>query len=302
MRLFSLHFGLVDVFAREPLSGNGLSIFLLEHELPFELMQHITQEMRQFESIFLRKTDNPHRYIARIFTMEEELGFAGHPILGAACYLHAKNFRGVDELKLDFVTPEKTIPTVSVINTPDNFAWMEQGEAIFREPLDSTQTKELLSALTLSETDVAENLPLQVVSTGLPYLIVPVSKGLSRACINTPQFESLLADVGAKFVYVLDISMKEGRTWDNNGKVEDIATGSAAGPAAAYLVKHGLARFDDVILIKQGRFVGRPSELHACVRNDSGFMVTVKGQVCFVGEGSIKLPDQLIHRTAFSRH
>lgn len=301
MGAFSLQFGLVDVFAREPLSGNGLSIFLLEHELHSELMQRITQEMRQFESIFLRKTGNPHCYTARIFTMEEELGFAGHPILGAACFLHAKNFPGVDELKLNLVTPEKTIPTVSVINSAGNFAEMEQGEAIFQAPLDSIHAEELLRALTLSAGDVAEDLPLQVVSTGLPYLIVPVSKGLNRACINTNQFESLLARVGAKFAYVLDVAEREGRTWDNNGKVEDIATGSAAGPAAAYLVKHGRARAGEVVLIRQGRFVGRPSELQACVREESGLRVTVKGQVCFVGEGSVDLPDVLIRQEASSR-
>lgn len=300
MGSFILHFGLVDVFAEEPLTGNGLSIFLLEHELPTELMQRITQEMRQFESIFLQKTGDPHCYTARIFTMEEELGFAGHPILGAACFVHAKNFQGVDELKLTFVTPEKSIPTVSIINAPANFAEMEQGSAIFQAPINLIHTKELLSALNLSESDVAENLPLQVVSTGLPYLIVPVSKGLDKACICTRQFKSLLAEIGAKFVYVLDVFTKEGRTWDNDGKVEDVATGSAAGPAAAYLVKHGLAQAGEVISIKQGRFVGRPSELLACVRKESG-MVTVRGQVCFVGNGSIELPNQLIRRTDFIR-
>jgi len=230
--------------------------------------------------------------------MEEELGFAGHPILGAACYLHAKNFPEVDELKLDIVTPEKTVPTVSVINTPASFAEMEQGGAIFQAPIDSVHAKELLSALNLSATDAAENLPLEVVSTGLPYLIVPVSKGLEKACICTRQFESLLAEIGAKFVYVLDVFTKEGRTWGNDGKIEDIATGSAAGPAAAYLVKYGLARAGEVVLIRQGRFVHRPSELFACVRKDSDFMVTVKGQVCFVGSGSIELPDHLIQRKA----
>jgi len=84
MTLRTLPFWLVDVFAREPLAGNGLSVFLLEQELPANAMQRITQEMRQFETIFLRRIGESSRFNARIFTMEEELPFAGHPVIGAA--------------------------------------------------------------------------------------------------------------------------------------------------------------------------------------------------------------------------
>ncbi len=84
---------------------------------------------------------------------------------------------------------------------------------------------------------------MQVVSTGLPYLIVPVAQGLDRARIAVTDFGERLASVGAKFVYVFDLDKREGRSWNNTGAVEDVATGSAAGPAA----------------ICQGRFVGRPS-------------------------------------------
>jgi predicted PhzF superfamily epimerase YddE/YHI9 len=80
----------------------------------------------------------------------------------------------------------------------------------------------------------------QVASTGLPYLIVPVQSGLERARISHPGFEGLLDASGAKFVYVLDPDRPEGRTWDNAGRVEDVATGSAAGPAAGYLLHHGV--------------------------------------------------------------
>ena len=100
---------------------------------------------------------------------------------------------------------------------------------------------------------------MQVVSTGLPYLIVPVSSGLDRARIAVGDFEERLANVGAKFVYVFDPDRREGRSWDNAGTVEDVATGSAAGPAAAFLIAHGLAGAAEKIVISQGRFLGRPS-------------------------------------------
>jgi predicted PhzF superfamily epimerase YddE/YHI9 len=133
-----------------------------------------------------------------------------------------------------------------------------------------------------------------VVSTGLPYLIVPIIGNLEHARVVHPHFEALLATIEAKFVYVLDVDRREGRTWDNNGRVEDIATGSAAGPAAAYVVKHGLASRGESIVIAQGRFLDRRSELHAVVRGTSKLGVSVGGQVCLVGNGALRLPSALL--------
>jgi predicted PhzF superfamily epimerase YddE/YHI9 len=93
---------------------------------------------------------------------------------------------------------------------------------------------------------------------------------LERAAIVQPGFEALLATIGAKFVYVLHVTTREGRTWDNDGRVEDVATGSAAGPAAAYLVRHGLASPNEEITLHQGRFLGRPSELRVRVEGAAG--------------------------------
>ena len=103
---------------------------------------------------------------------------------------------------------------------------------------------------------------MQVASTGLPYLIVPVQPaGLAAAAIQVPDFEALLAECGAKFVYVLDPAASEGRTWDNAGRVEDVATGSAAGPAGGYLIAHGVHPAAEPFDIAQGRFTGRPSRI-----------------------------------------
>ena len=287
----TLPFSLVDVFAREPLSGNGLSVFVLDDELPKHAMQRITQEMRQFESIFLFRTEEPSVFRARIFTMEEELPFAGHPIIGAAALLHAESYAREESARFEFVMPERSIHATTRREGTSYFAAMDQGVAKFQAPVAETATDAFLRALNLSAADRPAALPLQVVSTGLPYLIIPIRTNLERARIVDPRFEALLATIGAKFVYVLDIDRREGRTWDNDGRVEDIATGSAAGPAAAYIVKHGLASSGESLVIAQGRFLNRPSELHVVVRGISELSVTVSGQVCFVGSGSLKLPD-----------
>jgi len=290
-----LPFWLIDVFAREPLSGNSLCVFLIDQELPTAVMQSITREMRQFETIFIRSAGGTSRFGARIFTMEEELHFAGHPIIGAASLVHAQQCTGNSVAHHMFVTRDREIPVVSYRDGSDYSAEMDQGPATIGEPIPIAGSDAFLEALNLSRFELATEFPLQVVSTGLPYLIVPVHSHLERARIVAEDFESLLATVGAKFVYVFDVENREGRTWDNYGRVEDIATGSAAGPAAAYLVSHGLAESGETVTIHQGRFLNRPSELHASVRGNSALSVSVRGQACIVGCGALQLPEYLLH-------
>jgi trans-2,3-dihydro-3-hydroxyanthranilate isomerase len=120
-------------------------------------------------------------------------------------------------------------------------------------------------------------------------VLAPVNKDLNAAPIVRPEFEKLLARFGAKFVYVFDVNRKEGRTWDNDGRVEDIATGSAAGPAGAYLVTHGLVSPAQTIEISQGRFVGRPSTLFLVAQEDTQGQINVK----VAGDASIFARGQL---------
>ena len=105
-------------------------------------------------------------------------------------------------------------------------AEMNQGSPALDSPLTGQAAARFAGALGLSPDDL-HRLPMQVVSTGLPYLIVPLASGLDRAHITVADFEERLASVGAKFVYVFDPAKREGRSWDNAGAVEDVATGSA---------------------------------------------------------------------------
>jgi PhzF family phenazine biosynthesis protein len=285
-----LDFGLLDVFAARPLAGNSLSVFPLQQELPTSVLQQLTVELRQFESIFLWPTEQPHTFRTRIFTMEEELGFAGHPILGAAVYLHRRHFAAESSVELILQTPEKTVPVSSRYDGARWTAEMDQGEASIQAPLAEAEWAELLAAFNLSSADLADGLPPQVISTGLPYLILPLKQGLERAAVTVRDLEARQARIGAKFTYLLDVHRLEGRTWDNDGRVEDIATGSAAGPAAIYLVKHGICQKNRAIVLQQGRFVGRPSELIATVYGDERLGVRVAGQVVPVGGGTLELP------------
>ncbi|ROS00373.1 PhzF family phenazine biosynthesis protein [Sinobacterium caligoides] len=275
---------LVDVFAKERLSGNGLTIFYDYDWLSAQEMLSLTQEMRQFESIFISKKINSSSVRARIFTVEEELDFAGHPIIGLAAHLHDEHgTRNSHDWNIEL--NKKSVHVKTEVTEKYFKASMDQGRPKFLKTLNSDETEKVLHALNLHKGNLS-NHPLEVITTGLPYLIVPISNGLENAKISIANFESLLESFHAKFVYVFDINQFEGRTWDNDGSVEDIATGSAAGPTAAYLHKHKLCIPDKSITISQGRFVGRPSEIEAYVQtqDDDITNIWVSGSVIKVAD------------------
>lgn len=286
--MLKLDYSLVDVFARHPLSGNSLSVFLLDQPLPAPLMLAITRELRQFETIFLQRDVDAVHHRARIFTLDEELDFAGHPLIGAAAVLHARLWPQTEAVNLSIQTRHKRVALHSHQYQGQFQVSMDQGTALCSPPLPAAAWDGLLAATQLCRDDLAPGLPLQVVSTGLPYLIIPVRQGLERVRPTARDFEARLEAVGAKFAYVVDVNTLEARSWDNHGQVEDIATGSAAGPAAAYLVQHGCAPQDKPLRLHQGRFVHRPSDIEVSV--GAGLQITVHGQVCPVGGGHLLLP------------
>jgi trans-2,3-dihydro-3-hydroxyanthranilate isomerase len=279
----------VDVFSKVPFSGNGLTVFPESRGLPGEIMQRITQEMRQFESIFLDVAPSSSLVKASIFTMEEELDFAGHPVLGAACVLH--ELMAENRQQAQWLFQLKAGPVAVTTQRQEGWysATMDQGLPIFGAVASEEMQRQVLSALSLSAEALYSDMPMQMVSTGLPYLLIILKKDLEKAQILHPDFEGLLAQLGAKFVYVFHLPSMEGRTWDNMGRVEDIATGSAAGPLGAYLVKYGQAQAGTQIILHQGSFVGRPSQITVQVTGTSHTItsVQVSGDVAMVAHGVI---------------
>ena len=279
----------VDVFSKNPFSGNGLSVFPESSGLPVQIMQRITQEMRQFESIFLHVEPSSSLVRASIFTMEEELDFAGHPVLGAACVLHEQMAENHQQAEWLFHLKAGIVAVTTRRQEGYYTATMDQGIPIFGAIASEEMQQQVLSALNLSAEALYTYMPMQMVSTGLPYLLIILKDDLEKARIIHPDFEGLLAQVGAKFVYVFHLPTMEGRTWDNMGRVEDIATGSAAGPLRAYLVKYGKAQSGTQIILHQGSFLRRPSQITVQVTSTSHAItsVQVSGDVAMVAHGVI---------------
>jgi PhzF family phenazine biosynthesis protein len=166
---------------------------------------------------------------------------------------------------------------------------MNQGVASFGRVLSCAESADVARSFGLASAHVRDDLPAQVVSTGLRYLILPVTvDGLSAARVRDPLLPDRLAEYGARFAYVLDPNRPEGRSWDDAGAVEDVATGSAAGPVAAYLMEHGQRAPDENVAVHQGRFVQRPSVMHT--RRDSDGSIWVGGPVALFSTGMLRLP------------
>ncbi len=269
----------MDVFTRQRLMGNGLAVVFCDGFFSPGLMLDLAREFKQFETIFLTGFDG-ESVGARIFTMEGELPFAGHPVLGAAAALHARHGgENRAEMPILFRLPEKDVPVISRQTDVGFRAQMRQGPPAFLGELPQEEAMWLARAHSLSPDDLHGALPVEVVSTGLPYVLIPVRGGLDRARICVTDLEARIAGYGASYTYLFDPDTLEARTWDNLGLVEDSATGSAAGPVAAYLVRHGRVREGEKITISQGQYAHRPGELTAWVEDGE---VYVEGDaVCF---------------------
>jgi trans-2,3-dihydro-3-hydroxyanthranilate isomerase len=277
----------VDVFSERPMAGNGLAVVQSTEPLDSSLMLEVTRELRQFETIFLHDVSGAGAR-ARIFTPEEELAFAGHPVLGAASVLHWEHASAA-QADWSIVVAGRSLHVVTRHDASTNVvhADMNQGPAEFLRTLSRTDVRDLAGCFSLTEENLRRDLPSPVVSTGLPYVLLPVNQtGLEACRVVEPDLRERLIRFGADFVYVFDPDVPEGRTWDNAGLVEDVATGSAAGPVGAYLLELGLHPPGSTMVVHQGRFLGRPSTMR--VRRDEGGAMWVGGPVVPFGSGTLE--------------
>jgi trans-2,3-dihydro-3-hydroxyanthranilate isomerase len=279
----------VDVFARHPYRGNSLAVFPDARGLTGTQMDQITKELKHFESIFLEPAPGDRTYRARVYDLVEELDFAGHPVIGAACVLHAlAGTEGIERWTIQLKARTVTIETER--RSPALYhAALTQGAAEFLGTPDPGTWGDIAAWFSLSAADLDPTLAPEVVSTGLRYLVLPVrGRGLATARIAISDLDVRLAKLGAQYAYLLDAESLEGRHWANDGLVEDVATGSGAGCVAAYLRRHGHIPDGEIAILRQGRFVGRPSEI--TLRAHGGrteIEVVIGGMVSMVGQGQL---------------
>jgi trans-2,3-dihydro-3-hydroxyanthranilate isomerase len=293
----------LDVFTRTRLTGNPLAVFRDAGGLSDAQMQALAREMNLSETTFIfprePQVEAKEGKRVRIFTVEEELPFAGHPTLGTALYLHKTAGALADEIVLDL-----NVGKIGVRFTPDSNNRSDRvagdvfGEMRQRDPdFGPTLSRDDVAAVLQDGADqIASEWPSQVVSTGLPFAIVPIrdSETLTNLKPDLVKAKRLLEGTGAKFCYFISPG-REGwhevraRMFFYGG--EDPATGSAAGCAISWMARYGLVKSDEKILIHQGIEAGRPSEIfvRATREGEKVTNVRVGGYAVEVLRGTVDL-------------
>jgi trans-2,3-dihydro-3-hydroxyanthranilate isomerase len=283
---------LVDVFAERALEGNQLAVFLDGRGLSEDEMQAIAREMNLSETTFVLPADNEDKGIrVRIFTVNEELPFAGHPTLGTAYCLHSQT-------RLERVLLNLNVGSVPVSFTPSgtrSFGEMKQRDPEFGE---TYSREELARAIGLQVEDVAGDVPVQVVSTGMPFAVVPIRslEVIQRMRISWTTIAEFIERRQAKFLYFVSRETVEPDSTLHARMIfyggEDPATGSAAGCCTAWAVNHGVLAPEQRGIIEQGFEISRPSRIHirGSKENDVIRNIRVGGYCVEVARGEFYLP------------
>jgi trans-2,3-dihydro-3-hydroxyanthranilate isomerase len=254
-----------DVFSSRALEGNSLAVFFDGRGLSDAEMQALAKEMNLSETTFILPGDaaveRERGVRVRIFTVQEELPFAGHPTLGTAFALRGQT--GAKEVKLSLNVGTVPVRFEDGAGQPA-FGEMTQVDPVFGM---SHARDAVAQATGLRLEDFDDSLPIQTVSTGLAYTVTPLkSLAVMRSLrIDGSRAAEYLAKTEGKFFYfvtreTLDSAARlHARMLFYNG--EDPATGSAGGCAAAWMVAHGMAKPDERVLIEQGLEMQRPSRI-----------------------------------------
>jgi trans-2,3-dihydro-3-hydroxyanthranilate isomerase len=288
-------FFIVDVFAEEKYAGNQLGVFRNAEGISDEEMQRIAKEMNYSETTFILTDDERDGgFDVRIFTPEEELPFAGHPTLGTAFVIQQEILKN---------PVEKVILNLKVGKIPVSFSyeedipcvlWMKQKPPVFGSVIE---IEPMAQSLNLDKGAFDERFPIQEVSTGIPFLIVPLKSldYLKRAKVDYAKFMNAVENIEAKAPLVFCPEAREEQNdlsvrvfVDYYGIPEDPATGSANGCLAGYLTKHryfGGNRID--IRVEQGHQIGRPSLLYLKAEEmEEDIDVFVGGRAIMVAKGT----------------
>ena len=301
-----LQFYQADVFTSEPFGGNPLAVFPDAGELADRDFQQIAREMNLSETVFVLPPKDPQAVAKiRIFTPSQEIPFAGHPVLGTFYVLGTLKRLPLKEpvTKIFYECHLGVFPLeVIILKGQIEQVVMSQPSPEFLEVVGQVEMiYELAKALGVQKSLITDSpFPVEVVSTGLPVLIVPIRTltAMKSMQVNHSAIRDVCARLGTNGIMVYTtMTLEENSTVhtrmfaDPIGIPEDPATGSASGALGAYLVKNGVVEVGPTteVVIEQGHEIDRPSRILVQVYSDDDMIQNVKvgGQVVMVAEGKM---------------
>jgi trans-2,3-dihydro-3-hydroxyanthranilate isomerase len=296
---------LVDVFTDRAFGGNPLAVFLDGRGLSDALMQTIAKEFNLSETTFVLPPGNPaNDFRVRIFTPAEELPMAGHPTVGTTFVLTRAGLvrPGRERTKITLEEGVGPIPVaIDWENGKPSFIEMQQPLPKFGPTIeDRAGIAEMLSLETQA---IRADLPIQVVSCGVPFLFVPVKtlEAIRRIRFRRDVEERLKLPEQNIFVFTTETEFPgsgvHSRMFSPSlGVSEDAATGGATGPLGCYLVRHHVIPSESELrcVSEQGVEMGRPSFLHIRIKHTAGEItgVHVGGNCWYMGSGQLELAEE----------
>jgi trans-2,3-dihydro-3-hydroxyanthranilate isomerase len=299
-----LQYRIVDVFTDRMFGGNPLAVVLDGRGVTDGEMQSLAREMNLSETTFvLPPEDRANDFRVRIFTPGRELPMAGHPTIGTAFVLAREKMlpAGGDVVTIRFEEEVGPIPVrLEMKEGAPDMIWMTQPLPNFGPVFPNAVA--VAEMLGIDPVDLRADLPIEVVSCGMPFVFVPVGDlaTMRRLSFNKDLSHRVLDSLEVQQVFVFAMEVEHaGSTVHSRmfaphlGIPEDPATGGASGPLGCYLVRHGLvdAKPKASIVSEQGIEMGRPSFIHIEIAQETNEITEVKvgGQTVFVGGGEIEL-------------
>ena len=294
----------LDVFTGRLFGGNQLAVVLDGRGLAVETMQAIAKEMNFSETTFVFPPEQPGTDLrVRIFTPAEELPMAGHPTIGTAFALAHEGVLPSGREAVIFGLGVGPTPVSLVWKDGRlSFAWMTQRVATFGAPLGDRAGA--AAALGLDEGDLDASGPVQVGSSGAPFLLVPLAsrEAVDRAGLDQAAYARFCRTSGQDllpvFLFTSEVGSDAATVYSRMfapgfGIAEDPATGGACGPLGCYLVRNKLVTPDEAaaMLSLQGVRMGRPSHVHVSVVHEQGEITSVRvgGESVVAGDGTLYL-------------
>jgi trans-2,3-dihydro-3-hydroxyanthranilate isomerase len=298
----TLSYVLHDVFTAQPLQGNQLCVFTQASGLDDSTMQALAKETNLSETTFVirrpREVEDREGFQVRIFTVAEELPFAGHPTLGTAMVLRqmlaSEEQRSVDHLTLDLKVGKVPV-RFSADAEGRPFGEMTQMPPVFTR---SYAHAELAKLCGVTEAELDTTVPCQTVSTGNAFLMVPFRRlsTLQKLRLDWKFVQEFLATTDAKFLYFVSRETVHAHCSMHARMIfyggEDPGTGSAAGPCAAWAVRYGWLASKQRAVIEQGVEIGRTCFMHVSAEKLAGdqiINVLVGGNSVEVARGTFEI-------------
>lgn len=285
----------LDVFTDKPYSGNQLAVFPNTSNLTTEQMQKLANEINYSETTFIfEPKDSSYDFEIRIFSVQLELPFAGHPTLGTAYAI--MNLLDIWKNKSNKLRLKTKVGIIPLEKEGDNL-WMQQNEPQFFNQYQDK--KDIADLINLSPVDISDKYPVEEVSTGNKMLIIPIKNlaAIKRANGNMNNIKAFQPKDGpvGPYLFTLETVNPSAKIHTrffapHIGVIEDAATGSAAGPLTGYLLKHKIFGESFTIENEQGIEMNRPSKilLQGEIKENK-YIVKVGGKAVYVGKAEFEI-------------